>query len=373
MRIVIDGRWIKQTGIGRYIENMLRELLVLDDANEYILLTLSQDVPKLSFKAPNLTLIEANYLWYSFSEQTKLLKLIKKLKPDLVHFTNFNFPIRFRSRFVITVHDLTLLDFKNINRVKLLPAIYHVKDRVMKRVIKVGIEKSVAIITPSNYVKKSLVERYKMPASKVFVTYEAANKSFPKATADVVKLRVTKPFILYVGNAYPHKNLERLILAYGKIITDYLLDYQLVIVGKKDAFHDRLEAEVDRAGLDEKVIFTDYVSDAELATLYKSASIYSFPSLSEGFGLPALEAMTYGLPIASSDATCLPEVLGDAVEYYNPKDTNDMARVMASLLSDKKRQTELVQKGYAQVQKYSWATTAKRTLAVYKHALKNVG
>lgn len=149
-----------------------------------------------------------------------------------------------------------------------------------------------------------------------------------------------KPYILYVGNDYPHKNLKRLKLAFKKLN----LDYELVLI-------------------------TDFVSDKELDKLYKNASLYVCPSLHEGFGLPSLEAMARGIPVVSSNATCLPEILGEAVIYFNPLDVDDMTeKIKKTLLNDRVKK-ELIRKGFEQVKKYSWQKMAKQTLKVYQEIL----
>lgn len=369
-RIVIDGRWIKQTGIGRNIEEMLRCLLEIDHNNHYILLVRDEDRPKIDLKAKNLELISANITWYTGHEQTKLLKLINGLKADLVHFTNFNLPILYRGRFVVTIHDLTLLSFKNINTKKRSRVSYHARDAVMRGVLRRAVKRSRAIITPSEFVASEVIKKYHVPKSKLNIVREAAREPYQRASLDRAKYGINLPFLLYVGNAYPHKNLERLILAFGRIITEYMLDYQLVIAGKKDAFHSTIEKDVAKAKLEKRVIFTGYVTDRELAGLYKSASLYVFPSLSEGFGLPALEAMSYGLPVASSNATCLPETIGLAAEFFNPKDIDQMARVISSLLADDFRRQQLRKLGYDRVKQFSWEQSAKDTLAVYQKAMR---
>ena len=155
-------------------------------------------------------------------------------------------------------------------------------------------------------------------------------KEFPK-----------KPYILYVGNDYPHKNLERLKLAFDKLNKEYNLDYKLVLI-------------------------TKFVSEEELDKLYKNASLYVFPSLSEGFGLPPLEAMARGLPVVSSNATCLPEILGDAAVYFNPLDVGDMVKQIKKTLLDKPLRKTLIQKGFEQIKKYSWSKMAEKTLDLYK-------
>ncbi len=369
-RIIIDGRWIKQTGIGRNIEETLKRILELDHDNHYILLVRDEDRVAISLRAPNLELVSANITWYTMREQTKLLKLIQSLKPDLVHFTNFNLPVLYRGRFVVTIHDLTLLRFKNINASKHSRPVYHVRDAVMRSVLRRSIKGSRAIITPSEFVKNEVIEKYHIKRSKVTTIYEAARDPYQRASINLQKHGIVKPYLLYVGNAYPYKNLERLILAFGKLMTEYMLDFQLVIAGKKDTFHAVLEKEVHGAKLEDRVIFTGYVTDRELAGLYKGAAIYVFASLSEGFGLPALEAMSYGLPVASSDATCLPEIIGDAAEFFNPKDVNDMARVMAALLADSTRREQLVQLGLKRTRDFSWEKSAQATLEVYQKAMR---
>lgn len=366
MKILIDGRWIKQTGIGRYIHKTLEQILRLDTKNDYILLVRKEDKDSILLKAPNLYLLPVNIGWYGFKEQTALLRVIKSQKPDLVHFTNFNFPLRYKGKFVITVHDLTLLHFQNVRKNLLSKPLYASKDRVMRVVLRQGVNRAKAVFAPSEYVKEDIAKTYKIRRNKIYVAHEAAELVTKKASVDLKKLKINKPFLLYVGNAYPHKNLERLIMAFGELITKYLLDYQLVIAGRKDDFHAALEEEVKRSNLEDRVVFTGYVNDNELAGLYKSASLYVFPSLSEGFGLPGLEAMSYGLPTVSSNATCLPEILGDAVKYFNPKNTHNMAKVISTVLADKSLQQKLIEKGYKQVKKYNWKKTANVTLGVYE-------
>lgn len=148
-----------------------------------------------------------------------------------------------------------------------------------------------------------------------------------------------KPYILYVGNDYPHKNLKRLKLAFEKLRGNGL-DYELVLI-------------------------TKFVSEEELDNLYKNASLFVFPSLSEGFGLPPLEAMAHGVPVVSSNATCLPEILGDAALYFNPLDVNDMARAIKKTLSSDRVRKALIQQGFEQIKKYSWEKMAEETLKIY--------
>lgn len=370
MKILIDGRFIKQTGIGRYIEEMLQQVLLLDTKNEYVLIVREKDKDDIPLKAKNLSLLPVDMDWYSFKEQIKLAKIINNQKPDLVHFTNFNFPLRYRGKFVMTIHDLTLLHFKNIRKGRIGLVRYKLRDQARRLAMRQGVHRAKMILVDSEYVKEDIVKTYKIRRNKIVVAHLAGEAAYKRARVDLEKFGINKPFLFYTGNAYPHKNLERLILAFGKLTTKYLLDYQLVIGGKKDYFHTGLEEEVKTAGLNDRVIFTGFVTNTELAGLYKAASLYVLPSLSEGFGLPGLEAMSYGLPVVSSNATCLPEVLGDAAVYFNPKNVTNMAKVMSQVLADKELQTKLVKKGYTQIKKFSWKKTANTTLGVYEQVLR---
>lgn len=148
-----------------------------------------------------------------------------------------------------------------------------------------------------------------------------------------------KPYILYIGNDYPHKNLGRLKSAFEKI-------------------------KADGIGC-ELVLITEFISEEELDNLYKNASLFVFPSLCEGFGLPPLEAMKRGVPVVSSNAACLPEILGNAVLYFNPLDIDDMADKIKKVLADEDLRKDLIQKGFEQIKKYNWQKTARETLEIY--------
>ncbi len=371
MKILIDGRGIKTTGIGRYIENTIIEILKLDKINSYELIVRDEDLKRLKLKADNLAFVRTTANIFSVKEQTELLKIINGRKPDLVHFTNFNYPIAYQGKFVITIHDLTLLHFRNLRNSLASQAYYLLKEQVMRNVVLGrGMKKAQAILVPSEYVKEDVATTFKIRRTKIKVTHEAADTDFASPRINLASIGINKPYLLYVGNAYPHKNLERLLMAFGKLITKYLLDYQLVIAGKKDSFHQALQASVTEFKLQDRVIFPGYVSDQELAGLYKNASLYVFPSLSEGFGLPPLEAMAHSLPVVSSNATCMPEILGDAAMYFNPKDIEEMSQTMLAVLTDKELASSLIKKGSKQVKKYSWRKTAQETLNVYQKALK---
>jgi glycosyltransferase involved in cell wall biosynthesis len=178
---------------------------------------------------------------------------------------------------------------------------------------------------------------------------------------------VSKQFIMYVGRSMSHKNLERLIEAFSLIQPQHQ-ELLLVLAGKKDANYVRLEKKVQKKAI-KNVVFPGYVSEGQLRWLYENCEAYVFPSLSEGFGLPGLEAMCHGAPVICSNATCLPEVYGDAAQYFNPLDIQSIADSLNAVLINTSVRNELIQKGNKQVRKYSWQRTAEETLEVYYKVL----
>jgi glycosyltransferase involved in cell wall biosynthesis len=235
-------------------------------------------------------------------------------------------------------------------------------------VISTAVKRSRKVITISDYVKNELVKFFHLSESKVAVTYEAAD-AFQGATADpdavLAQYQIKSPYMLYVGNAYPHKNLEMLISALKDLRQSHA-DMKLVLVGKMDYFYLRLKKLSDELGLSDAVIYPGFVSDAHLPALYQKALLYVFPSLSEGFGLPPLEAMQYGLPVAAADSSCLPEILGNGVAYFNPNDKHDIVKVLADLIDQPAKREQLRQLGHQRVQQFSWETMARQTVDLYQ-------
>lgn len=181
--------------------------------------------------------------------------------------------------------------------------------------------------------------------------------------------RRKKQYVLYVGNAYPHKNLEKLIEALNIVISEYPNIF-LILVGGEDYFYKRLKEKVKEMELEDVVVFWGPADRKELANLYKNATILVFPSFMEGFGLPAVEAMAEGLLVLCSDIPVFHEVLGSAAVYFNPYDANDMADKMSDVLNNPQKYENFKQLGFEQVRRYSWQKLAHQTLVVYQSVLK---
>lgn len=180
--------------------------------------------------------------------------------------------------------------------------------------------------------------------------------------------KIKEPYLLYVGNAYPHKNLERLLQAFKGVLKESP-NLSLVLVGRIDYFYNRLQKKVRELNLGDKIIFTNRVSDKILNDLYKNALIYIFPSLSEGFGLPGLEAMKQGLPVVCSDQGPLPEIYGKAAVYFNGEDIKEIAQAILQVISNNSLRENMRKQGYLQIKKYSWQKCAQETLEIYNQVL----
>jgi glycosyltransferase involved in cell wall biosynthesis len=281
-----------------------------------------------------------------------------------VHFTMVQQPVFYRGKVVTTMQDLTTLRFKNPAK---NPVVFTLKQQVYKYVNKRVAKKSAAIITPTQFVKDDVAAYTHIPLDKITVTLEAGD-AIPDSPTPLPYLQ-DKEFIMYVGRPTPHKNLERLIAAFQKLHTDHP-NLRLVLTGKKDANYRRIEEMVTSKGV-ERVIFTDYVSEAELRWMYEHCAAYIFPSLSEGFGLPPLEAMAHGAPVVSSNATCLPEVNGPAAHYFDPYNIDDMAQKISEVISNPKLRETLTKSGFEQIKRYSWQRMSEQTLALYDQVLSN--
>ncbi|HEX5447797.1 MAG TPA: glycosyltransferase family 1 protein, partial [Candidatus Saccharimonadales bacterium] len=351
------------TTTGRYIDKLVEYLSKLKPGYDVIVLAKTHRVDYLQHLAPNFTVVKSDYKEFSFGEQLGLWRQLRGLKPDLVHFGMTQQPVLYRGRAVTTIHDLTTIRFNN--PAKFWP-VFKFKQQIYKLVIKRVAKKSQYVITPSLFVKNDVARYTKVNPNKIVVTYEAADRisSAPK----VVPRLKDKQFIMYVGRSLPHKNLERLVQAYGLIRSRHP-GLMLVLVGKTDSNYRRIEALVSDKRMADSVVFTDFISEGELRWLYENTSAYVFPSLSEGFGLPPLEAMMHGAPVLSSNATCLPEINGKAAVYFNPRSINDMARKIDKVLADKVLRDAMASRGRAQAVKYSWRRMAQQTLKIYDQAL----
>ena len=361
-KIAIDAREIN-TSTGRYVERLLHYLQKIDKTNDYAVLLKPADIDSWQPESKNFTKVPCPYKEFTFAEQIGYKRMLKKLKPDLVHFTMVQQPILYRGKKVTTMHDLTTLRFTNPAKNKI---VFWAKQRVYAFVNRYVPRTSKFIITPTEFVKNDVATFAKIKPNKIVVTYEAADEILEPI--EPIKSLQSKPFIFYVGRPQPHKNLSRLLEAFA-IVKKTQPELLLVLAGRKDSVYESFVAEAKKLGVADSVIFTGYVTEGQLKWLYRGCKAYVFPSLSEGFGLPGLEAMIHRAPVVSSDATCLPEVYYNAAWYCNPLDVHDIARSINEVLSNTELRNTLVRRGRERAKSFSWQRMAEQTLDVYKKAL----
>lgn len=368
MRIAVDGRLINESGIGRYIRNLLMNLSAIDDKNEYFILLKSKDFDKYDF-GKNFKNIEADFNWYSVEEQIKLPKLLNSLNLDLVHFPHFNVPIFYTGKFVVTIHDLIHQHFKMKRATSLDPLTYKLKQFGYNKVFNFAVNNSEKILVPSDFVKSQLEKEWKIKSGKICVTPEGVDDSLlniiNKRNRNVQKkllekIRVREPYIFYVGNAHPHKNVESLIKSFKDLKRDFP-DLKLVLSGADHYFWRRVKMEYQG----EDIVYTGFVTDEVLAILFSNAEMFVLPSLEEGFGIPVLESFACGCPVVCSDVGSLKEVGGNACIYFDPKDSTDITAKIKKVLKDEKLMKNMIAKGKKRVKDFSWRKLAEETLKIY--------
>lgn len=360
-RIVIDARE-SGTTTGRYIDKLVENLYMLKSLHEIVIVTKTRRLDFFRELAPDFQVVESPYQEFTFGEQLGFKKQLDHLKADLVHFGMTQQPVMYKKRTVTTIHDLTTLRFRNPAK---NPLVFDFKQQIYKYVVKKVAHKSAALLTGSQFVKADVVKFTGVDPAKITVTYEAADQITlpPRSTTALLK----NQYIMYVGRPTPHKNLERLVQAF-QLLQKQQSELKLALVGHQDANYRRLENFANKRCVN-NIVFIGFADDAQLRWLYENCEAYIFPSLSEGFGLPGLEAMAHGAPVVSSNATCLPEIYGEAAEYFDPLDVQNMAEAIQKILTDVNLRTKLIKKGAAMVKLYSWKTMAQQTLDVYNHVL----
>ena len=392
MKIGIDARFYGPIGkgLGRYTQEVVDNMIKITNTEEgedfqYVIFLSPSNFDEFDAGRPGIKKVKLDCPWYGWKEQLLMPFYLRREKLDLIHFPHFNVPILAPGKFVVTIHDLILTHFPTVRATTRQHALYYLKNFAYRLVILSALKHSRRIITVSEFTKKDIVDKFKIKPEKIVVTYEGvANLTKGRDSLFVSKLdnreilaqyHIPQNFLLYVGNAYPHKNLEILLRVFSRLHGEYP-DLRLVLVGKLDYFYERVREAARSLNLWQKeninspIIFPGYVPDAQLEILYAEARAYIFPSLYEGFGLPPLEAMAKGCPVLSSDRASLPEVLGDAAVYFNPEDEAEMVLKIKEVLTDKELRAGLIERGLAQAKRYNWWECARETLAVYREALK---
>ncbi|MBB6215537.1 hypothetical protein HNQ80_001626 [Anaerosolibacter carboniphilus] len=368
MLISIDTRGAKLyagTGIGTYTHELMKNILKLDGKNQYVFFWPGDGYDQFQHH-PNIDVHLVGTKNKTFWTYDYIPHHVKRSSAQLFHIpqNGLGLPKEKFCRYVVTIHDL--IPF-------ILPETvgYSYRERFVEEMPSI-VENADAIITVSEYSKKDIIQYFGISDKKVVVTPLAADEIYHPINHVEAKnfiktsYGIDHEFILYLGGFSARKNVLGLIQAYSQSLGFLKNTYALVIVGAPKDCHEEIVTTIDRLGLKDRVIFTGFAPYSHLPYFYNAASLFVYPSLYEGFGLPPLEAMACGCPTITSNLTSIPEVVNDAAILINPYDVDELTHAIIRVLEDKKLSMELIVKGLAQASQFSWENTARNTLRVYE-------
>jgi hypothetical protein len=370
VRIAIDIRWIRPQeidGIGRYVTNLTTYLTKLNTNHEYFLIT-HPDIPASPHLHIPMSLAPVSYPLFSLQDLLGLPAFLNNLGIDLFHVPNYlTSPLTGHYTKIITVHDLIpYLYPKTLWRASLKWKLYY-KSKYPTALV---LQKADHIIADSAHTKKDIMQLFGIAEERITVIWPGVETRFFEierpSTAFLRKYNIDSDFLLYLGRQDPYKGLELLIRAYYQLDPGLRKQYKLVIAGKKDKrYLEPVEQLIDCLSLKEQVQFLGYVPDADLPLLYKAATLFTYPSLYEGFGFPPLEAMACGTPVIYSRGSSLEEVIGENAWSFTPNQVLDLVQSIQTLLYDNRVRKEVSEKGRKYALSLTWERTAEAVLGVY--------
>ena len=371
MNIALDGMPLSSqlTGVGHYTLELAKSLALVSPDDSFALVSPQPPSPAVfenlqRQSPPNLSYVDVAPMflhrrWWSLGLQ----RYLSRNSFDLFHGTNYEVPLWPRRPSVVTIHDLSLLLHSDSHERKFV--------RRARWRLPLMVRSATRIITPSTSVKTEVCEKFGVAPEKVVVTPEAPRPTFKRREdVGVTELRkrfgIEDDFLLFVGTIEPRKNLRRLLDAFDQLIRTTSLTPKLVIAGGHGWLMDDFPALIQQKKLGDQICLAGYLEDADLRGLYSTCTAFVYPSVYEGFGLPPLEAMACGAPVITSRIPSLVETVGDAARLVDPHDVVDLARAMIEMVGDKSVRARYVELGQAQVRKFSWEQTARKTMAVYR-------
>jgi glycosyltransferase involved in cell wall biosynthesis len=366
MKLLIDARMLGNYGIGRYTQNIIERIDPLSPAaNIQLTVLLNNGEEKYLGRLDHAALMHplSHTKNYGLKEQAILTYYLSALKPDLVHFPNFNVVLNKKFPFVVTIHDLSCLKYPS--------ACPHILARFyVAFMIGFACRQARLIITDSLNSKQDIMNTLHVPESKIRVIYPAVDSKYQpiKDPATVLaKYNLPEKYILYVGNHEKRKNIPALMAAFSQCQAKR--EYKLVITGRKDLRRTEIYRTIEALNIGEKIYFTGYLPEEDLPALYTQAGLLAFPSAYEGFGLPILEAMACGTPVICSKAAAVTEVSGDAALTIDPVDTAGFAQGIDKVLTDQHLRRQMREQGLQRAKDFTWEKTVEEHIKVYKENL----
>ena len=380
LKVVIDARHIRDFGVGTYLRNLIHALAGIDQTNHYTLVSLEANVGDLAGLPPNFETVTYPRTDVPLRENVLFPLFLRRLNADLCHIPLNRVPLMMVRPYVVTVHDMSNLLFQEGAGIR-----RQFRQMLFRR----GLIKAAKVIAVSAATRRDVQQLLGIPPDRIRLVYNAPDPEFlrhgPVADARAAgpsgrelerrrileRYQINYPFLLYAGNIRPQKNIPRLVEAFSvarSALKDHPVykDLRLIIIGDELSRYPSVRRAVIQTRVEKAVRFLGFVPFDTLRVFYETAAAFVFPSLYEGFGLPPLEAMASGTPVVTSGVSSLPEVVGDAAVIVNPENVFDIARGIQEVLLDEALRRELIQKGYAQVAKFSWERAARQVLEIYQ-------
>jgi len=374
MLIGFDIRRAEAFGVGTYIKNLIRAFARRGAGHEYVLVGDQKARAALAGLPSNFRLRSCESGYASVNNHLRFQFLLREISPDLFHVPHRVVPYFMPCPYVVTVHDLDKIIFREAFGSRL-------RGELRFHVLRHGLGRAKRIITVSQATRRDLVRLIGLPADRIEIVPNAIDDLFleqdsePDCRLTLERYQVDYPFLLYAGNIQPQKNLPRLVEAFAVVQAEleqhpHYRDLRLIIIGDYLTAHAALRRSVIRSRVQHKVRFLGFVPVETLRIFYRTAEAFVFPSLYEGFGLPPLEAMAQGTPVITSNVSSLPEVVGDAAILVNPEHVFEIARGIRQALLDSELRRRLVERGREQVARFSWDRAADRILELYREVVE---
>ena len=367
--IAIDARKIRDFGIGTYVRNLIRQLIELDGENEYLLLTGPAGREVLTDLPPNFNLVSQRSPVYSIRELFTISWDLFRRKVDLYHATHYVVPMMMPCKTVVTIHDIIHLLYPEFlpNRF----AFYYAHHMIRR-----SLSRGDRILTVSNNTRSDLMRYFGIGGGKIDVVYNGIDDAFrePLTDEDLTRwkrnLGLEKPYLLFVGNPKPHKNLDNVVKAYARALELHDLPHSLVCVGDRSGVDSKVRQRASQLGIEDRVLLLGHVAQEALPAIYQGATLFLYPTLYEGFGLPVVEAMASGVPVITSNTSALEEIANGYAELVNPLDVEKMAQSIVRCVRDREYREDLAERGRARSEEFVWRHAAEQTLAIYQRVLE---
>jgi glycosyltransferase involved in cell wall biosynthesis len=364
----------QRTGTETYSLHLIRELLALGKGHRFRLYFNQPPAPGLFPDAAEMRVMPFARLW----THARLSREMRTAAPDLLFVPSHVLPLLHPERCVVTIHDLGFYYYPEAHTLS--------QNLYLRWSTRYNARIATRVIADSVATRNDLLRYYRVPGERIEVVYPGRDEALgpvrdPEVLQDVrARYGLSEPYLLYVGTLHPRKNLVRLVQAFSAFTKAMAAgpakpkaEPQLVLAGQKGWLYEEILNQVRKLDLVDRVVFTGYVPDADLPAVLSGAVAFVFPSLYEGFGLPVLEAMACGTPVICSNVSSLPEVAGEAALQVDPLDVEALAEAIHWVISDAGLRATLVERGYEQVQRFSWQRCASQVLQVLEDAGRGLG